>query len=163
MNIEHQLFPNFQFTIKINDFRVGAFGFLNGRTEGAPGNMGIYDQSLALNWIEDNIESFGGDPNKLVPFGQSAGAISIGILMTYYKTKYLFSRAITQSGGFIIPQFTKSYENSFKFARLVGCLKNQEYYDSLPDEVVKCLKETSFEKLQNVRKSSAIYIFIKRL
>jgi carboxylesterase type B len=162
------LFANFQFTIRINYSRVGAFGFLNARTEGAPGNMGIYDQSLALNWIEDNIKSFGGDPNKLVPFGQSAGAISIGILMTYYKTKYLFSRAITQSGGFIIPQFSKSYENSFKFARLVGCLneeieKNQENYNSLPDEVVKCLKETSFEKLQNVRKSSIIYIFIQRL
>lgn len=139
-------------------FRVGVFGFLNTRTEGAPGNMGIYDQSLALHWIKDNIEYFGGDPLKIVPFGESAGAISVGILMTLNRTQSLFTRAITQSGSFLLPQTSKTYENSLKFAQLVGCLKNdsKEYFESFPEEAVECLKNTPFDKLHKVYTETSI-------
>jgi len=134
-------------------FRVGVFGFLNTRTEGAPGNMGIYDQSLALHWIKDNIKRFGGDPNKIVPFGQSAGAISIGILMTHKETENLFSRAITQSGSFLMPQNTKTFEKSVEFVRLVGCLNSTEDSEDgfeFSDEDVDCLKNTPFDRLIEV-------------
>jgi len=70
--------------------------------------MGIYDQSLGLNWVKDNIRQFGGDPNKIVPFGQSAGAISVGILMALNSTKNIFSRAITASGGALLPGILNS-------------------------------------------------------
>jgi carboxylesterase type B len=133
-------------------FRVGAFGFLNTRTEEAPGNMGIYDQILALNWIKDNIRNFGGDPNKIVPFGEGAGAISIGILMTHNNTKNIFSRAITQSGSFLMPQPSNTFDNSVKFAKVVGCLseENKEEFVSFSEDVVECLKNKPFDRLIEV-------------
>ncbi|CAG2171018.1 unnamed protein product [Oppiella nova] len=137
------------------NYRVGVFGFLNTRTEEAPGNMGIYDQSMALNWIKDNIVAFGGDPNKIVPFGESAGAISIGILMTFNRTRGLFSRAITQSGSFLLPQTSQTFENSKKFAKLVGCLDDEEdeYVNPFSLDTIECLKTTDFDQLMNVSNS----------
>ena len=116
-------------------------GFLNAQTASAPGNMGIYDQALGLNWVKDNIAQFGGDPNKIVPFGESAGAISIGILMAMDSAKNLFSRAITASGGALLPGIltSKTVKNGEKFAKLVGCAANQEYTTN-PEKVVQCLK-----------------------
>jgi acetylcholinesterase/cholinesterase len=128
------------------------FGFLNTRTEEAPGNMGLHDQMLALNWIKNNIRSFGGDPNKIVPFGESAGANSIGLLMTNNKTKNLFSRAITQSGSFLLTEnLYKTFENSVEFAKLIGCLEdNDQDIDSFSEEEVECIKNKPFDILFEV-------------
>lgn len=133
--------------------RVGLFGFLNTRTQRAPGNMGIYDQALALQWIKDNINRFGGDPEKLVPFGESAGAISIGLLMSFNRTRNLFSRAITQSGSFLsLPQKTKTFEYSVNLAKIVDCLneKNKEKFESFSGEEVECLKNVPSDQLIEV-------------
>jgi acetylcholinesterase/cholinesterase len=135
------------------------FGFLNTRTEEAPGNMGLYDQMLALNWIKNNIRSFGGDPTKIVPFGESAGANSVGLLMTHNETKNLFSRAITQSGSFLLTEnLIKTFENSIEFATLIGCLEdNDEDIDSFSEEEVECIKNKPFDILLEVN----YYLFLK--
>lgn len=89
------------------NYRVGAFGFLAhpALTAESPhhssGNYGIMDQIMALKWIQSNIRRFGGNPDNVTIFGQSAGGASVIALMSSPLTKGLFHRAIAQSGGYI--------------------------------------------------------------
>ena len=66
---------------------------------GVPANIGQLDQIAALTWVRDNITSFGGDPNNVTIFGESAGGTSVCALMAMPKAKGLFHKAICQSGG----------------------------------------------------------------
>ena len=79
------------------NYRVGALGFLS--LEGAPDNRGLRDQVAALEWVRDNIAAFGGDPDQVTVFGESAGAMSIAALLSAPKANGLFHRAILQSGN----------------------------------------------------------------
>jgi para-nitrobenzyl esterase len=86
------------------NYRLGALGFLNLNevTKGkipATGNEGLLDQVFALEWVRDNISRFGGDPRNVTIFGESAGAMSIGVLLAMPKARGLFHRAILQSGA----------------------------------------------------------------
>lgn len=54
-------------------------GFLSTEDDILPGNYGMKDQVLALEWVKSNIEKFGGDPNKVTIFGESAGSVSVGL------------------------------------------------------------------------------------
>lgn len=68
-------------------YRIGIFGFLSTEDQVAPGNVGLKDQLLALQWIKNNIENFGGDPERITLSGQSAGATSIAYLLQAPQTK----------------------------------------------------------------------------
>src|SRR5260221_6258769 len=86
------------------NYRLGALGFLHlaelgGVAYAASGNCGILDQVAALQWIQDNIAAFGGDPHRVTVFGESAGAVSIAALLALPAAKGLFQRAILQSGA----------------------------------------------------------------
>jgi len=86
------------------NYRLGALGFLNlekitGGRIPACGNEGLLDQTMALEWVRDNIEAFGGDPNRVTIFGESAGGMSIGALLAFPRAHGLFHRAIPQSGA----------------------------------------------------------------
>ena len=97
------------------EYRTGALGFmahpelakeskdgLNGQS-GHSGNYGLLDQIYALQWVQRNIENFGGDPKKVTIFGESAGAISCSILCASPLAKGLFHGCISQSGGSFAP------------------------------------------------------------
>lgn len=87
------------------NYRLGRFGFfafpaLNEEHIGeAKGNFGLMDQIAALRWVRHNIERFGGDADNITVVGESAGGISINMLLTSPSTRGLFDRAIIQSGG----------------------------------------------------------------
>ncbi len=84
-------------------YRMGAWGFLDlsgvgGGDFAQSGNLGLLDQVAALTWVKENIAAFGGDPNNVTLFGQSAGAGSVGMLMVMPSARGLFHRAIMESG-----------------------------------------------------------------
>ncbi|WP_328319295.1 carboxylesterase family protein [Streptomyces sp. NBC_00388] len=78
------------------NYRLGALGYLclDGVSEG---NLGLYDQLEALRWVRDHIAGYGGDPGRVTVFGQSAGGISIRLLMEMDEARGLFHRVIMQS------------------------------------------------------------------
>jgi carboxylesterase type B len=91
------------------NYRVGGFGFLPGKEILADGaaNLGLLDQRLGLKWVADNIAAFGGDPDKVTIWGESAGAISVLDQMAMYdgdntyNEKPLFRGAIMNSGSIV--------------------------------------------------------------
>src|SRR5690606_27339231 len=84
--------------------RLGRFGFfahpaLTAESGGETGNFAILDQIAALEWVRRNVEQFGGDPDNVTIFGESAGGFSVHFLMTSPRAQGLFHKAIVQSGG----------------------------------------------------------------
>lgn len=86
------------------NYRLGAFGFMAHPAlaaespNGSSGNYGLLDQIAALQWVQRNIARFGGDPSRVTIFGESAGAMSVGVLIGSPLANGLFHRAILQSG-----------------------------------------------------------------
>ncbi|KAJ3645078.1 hypothetical protein Zmor_022765 [Zophobas morio] len=82
------------------NYRLGILGFVSFEDPSleVPGNAGFKDQVMALQWVQTNISKFGGDPNNVTVFGESAGAISVHLLVLSPMTKGLFHKAIAQSG-----------------------------------------------------------------
>ncbi|KAK6518955.1 hypothetical protein TWF281_003646 [Arthrobotrys megalospora] len=138
------------------NYRVGGFGFLPGKEVLADGssNLGLLDQRLGLQWVADNIAAFGGDPNKVTIWGESAGAISVFDQMALYngdhtyKGKPLFRGAIMNSGS-IVP------------ADPVDCPKGQKVYDTVVAaagcssayDTLACLRAAPYSVLLNATNS----------
>jgi para-nitrobenzyl esterase len=125
------------------NYRLGIFGFLHlaeigGSEYSASGNCGILDQIAALQWVKENIALFGGDPNQVTVFGESAGAMSIGTLLALPSAKGLFHRAILQSGA--ARNVTDSSKATKAAAKLLDYLGIQQ------DELQK-LEAVTTEKL----------------
>ena len=80
------------------NYRVGPLGWLSLGCDEAPGNLGLWDQRMALVWIQNNIAAFGGDPGRVTLVGQSAGAMSAMLHMVAPPSKSLFHRVVALSG-----------------------------------------------------------------
>lgn len=99
------------------NYRLGIFGFMAGPVLEQTGdtNIAIHDQRMALTWIQENISKFGGDPNHVTIFGESAGASSVGVhlLAQGGRDSGLFHAAIAQSGGpYSYTPFTNATQRS---------------------------------------------------
>lgn len=110
------------------NYRLGALGFLAlpelkaEDNNSSTGNMGIQDQVRALEWVRDNISAFGGDPNNVTVFGQSAGAMSVCTLLVSPEARGLFHRAMMMSGPCrLMTTLEDGYRKSLNFARSIGC------------------------------------------
>lgn len=124
-------------------YRLGPLGFLYMGTEEAPGNMGLYDQQLALQWVKDNARSFGADPDVITVMGESAGAISVGIHLLSPSSDGLFQRAFMQSGSPFIGVFVsspmKAASSTDMLAAYLDC-KERDSRELSATEVVTCLR-----------------------
>ncbi|XP_061135396.1 bile salt-activated lipase-like isoform X1 [Syngnathus typhle] len=120
------------------NYRVGTLGFLSSGDARMPGNYGLWDQHAAISWVRRNIAAFGGNPDNITIFGQSAGAASVSFQMLSPYSKGLFRRAITQCGVALSPWALQREPMAItkKIARKVGCYRSDE------DLMLACLKMT---------------------
>ena len=72
-------------------------------TEDVPGNAAMFDQLMALQWIKDNIAQFGGNPDNITIFGESAGAASVSLHLLSPLSRNLFNQAVMQSASALVP------------------------------------------------------------
>ncbi|VEN46101.1 unnamed protein product, partial [Callosobruchus maculatus] len=109
----------------VTNYRLGALGFLTTGDEVVPGNNGLKDQNLALRWIRNNIKYFGGDPDSVTIFGESAGGASAQFHMLSPLSRGLFKRAILQSGTafctWALSGQNEVLTNSKKLAKIFNC------------------------------------------
>ncbi|XP_078662203.1 cholinesterase 1-like [Branchiostoma floridae x Branchiostoma belcheri] len=129
------------------NYRLGALGFLALGTDDAPGNMGLLDQQLALQWVQDNIERFGGNPDRVTIFGTSAGAASVHFHLLSPSSSGLHQRAILQSGAAFSNWALTPRDVAMARARplgsALGC-RQPEVQD-----MVACLQSRSAEDIVN--------------
>ena len=85
------------------NYRLSSFGFFSTNDEFAPGNQAMEDMVLALKWVQRNIREFGGDPEKVTAFGESAGGVAVHLLMLSDRSTNLFHQGIMQSGTAFAP------------------------------------------------------------
>ena len=126
------------------NYRVGVLGFLahpdltreSGRN--ASGNYGLMDQIAALKWVRRNIAAFGGDPERVTIFGQSAGGASVGQLMASPPARGLFQRAIGESGGIGLGHgrtLVEAEQSGVNYAKSLGAHSIAELRSKTPDEL----------------------------
>ena len=124
------------------NYRLGALGFLSLGNQVMPGNMGYWDQHTALTWVHNHITYFGGDPDQVTLFGQSAGSWSVLYHLLSRQSRGLFNRIIAQSGsplstdwGYIPSEV--AIRNGELFADKVGCdVSDLECLQNLPVDVL---------------------------
>lgn len=97
-------------------------GFLSIPKAGIPGNFGLKDQGLALHWVQENIESFGGNPNNVTLMGNSAGGVSAHLHLISDRTRHLFSSAYSSSGTAFQHWAVQSTEKLVEYAYRLGAM-----------------------------------------
>ncbi|XP_053566085.1 cholinesterase [Bombina bombina] len=128
------------------NYRLGALGFLSfpGNPE-APGNAGLFDQRLALQWVYENIAAFGGNPKSITIFGESAGAGSVSYHLLSQKSHHFFTRAIMQSGTGNAPWGAVSKEEAhnraMQLSDLLSCSNRNE------TEIIACLRNKTPQEI----------------
>ncbi|OWF39887.1 carboxylesterase 3-like [Mizuhopecten yessoensis] len=130
------------------NYRVGILGFYSTGDDAAPGNYGLWDQLLAIRWIKDNIEAFGGNSNSITLFGESAGAMSASIHALNPNNKGLFHRAIFESGtanqeaafNLEIPAYAQEY------GILLNCTNDNNKHPNTT-EMVDCIRTRSVQEI----------------
>ncbi|CCX07911.1 Similar to Lipase 1; acc. no. P79066 [Pyronema omphalodes CBS 100304] len=135
-------------TVAVN-YRLAGFGFLfsqevmNSRNT----NLGLRDQRIALQWIQKNIKAFGGDPNRVTIWGESAGAYSIGDHLVSYggASSGLFHQAILESGNAVGPPLNDTRWYQPKYNRIISATGCADASDTL-----ECLRSVPYNAIYKV-------------
>lgn len=128
------------------NYRLGPLGFLAYPEGGISGNAGLKDQQLALKWISDNVNAFGGDKDNVTIFGTSAGAAACQLHLLNDTSRRYFHKAICQSGSALCGWARRTTpEKAVKLAKLIA--GKEEKMVLSPSEVVKILETASVKDL----------------
>uniref|UniRef100_A0A668AU11 Uncharacterized LOC115361059 n=1 Tax=Myripristis murdjan TaxID=586833 RepID=A0A668AU11_9TELE len=129
-------------------YRLGILGFMSTEDEHMPGNFGLLDQVEALRWVQQHIHHFGGDPGSVTIFGESAGGVSVSLLLLSPLSAGLFHGAIAESG-------TAAMDTMFEFnhlksariiANLLGC------NSSTTEKIADCMKKVPVDDIVKIHK-----------
>ncbi|XP_046590304.1 esterase E4-like [Neodiprion lecontei] len=129
----------------VPSYRLGVLGFLTTGDEVLPGNYGLKDMVQALKWIQDNVQYFGGDANRVTLFGSSSGSVMVHLLTLSNLTDGLFHRYILQSGTAFTPAAmtprSVSSNRAIRLGQYLACPTDSS------NMLVNCLKGISASKL----------------
>ncbi|XP_018317059.1 esterase E4 isoform X1 [Mycetomoellerius zeteki] len=166
------------------NYRLSALGFFSTTNQVAPGNYGLKDIKMALEWIQENIHSFSGNPESVTLMGHSSGAAATHILALSKKTEGLFHRYILQGSSTLNPfsiHPPKRYRQvCLKLAKLVGCLLKKDndiitpnetlifdpttedilypgYKIKTDEEIMKCMRTVDAKRLEVMTHSFSVW------
>ncbi|XP_051884638.1 fatty acyl-CoA hydrolase precursor, medium chain-like [Pristis pectinata] len=136
--------------VVVIQYRLGILGFLSTGDEHMKANLGMLDQIEALKWVQENIKSFGGDPSSVTIFGESAGGVSVSLLLGSPLAKGLFHRAISESGTALFEMvFNPDPKSTVQaLANKTGCGQDTSW------ELVSCLRNKSEEEILNLTQTT---------
>ncbi|CAG0922670.1 unnamed protein product [Notodromas monacha] len=141
------------------DYRLGVLGFMSTNDRENPGNWGLLDQIEALRWVKQNIQAFGGDPNKVTVFGHQAGAAAAHLLMLSPRARGLFDQVILQSGAAICNWAIE--DDPWDFARRIGVEVNcRDPWSS--DDLMDCLEDAPVTRILDAQEKLRKYGYFQQ-
>ncbi|XP_040266493.1 carboxylesterase 5A-like [Bufo bufo] len=140
-------------------YRLGFLGFFSTRDKQVPGNYGFFDQVAALRWVQENIGDFGGDPNIVTIFGESAGAVSVSLLLLSPMSRGLFHQAIAESGVALIPDLMEDKPQDLTSTLKV--VSEASACDSA--SLLDCLRKKTEEEMSEISESLGPIVFSGRV
>ncbi|XP_042872419.1 venom carboxylesterase-6-like [Penaeus japonicus] len=143
-----------EIVLVVIQYRLATLGFLSTEDAVLPGNLGLKDQTLALRWVQDNIQNFGGDPDKVTIFGESAGGASVHYHVLSPMSKNLFKRAIMQSGTTLCPWALREDHKQVlnKLVHLFNCSGIDHTSNSLDSATaIACLMKVPADQLTSAQ------------
>ncbi|KAH8250977.1 hypothetical protein KR026_001834 [Drosophila bipectinata] len=138
-------------------YRLGPLGFVSTGDTHLPGNYGLKDQRLALQWIRKNIDSFGGEPENVLLIGHSAGAALVHLQLLQEDFDQLARSAISFSGNALDPWAIQkgAHERAFELGRILGCGQSK---DSVA--LKQCLKSKPASEIVTAVKNFLIFSYV---
>nr|CAG4717532.1 unnamed protein product [Naegleria fowleri] len=136
------------------NYRLGALGYLVNSKNGLRGNFALKDQRLALKWVQRFIDRFGGNPNSVTIFGESAGAGSVTALLMNKESWPLFHKAILQSNPLALPfrDISSSDQLGDRFIRESGCQKSEN--------TLQCIQNLKWQDVVEIGDSASNHLNI---
>lgn len=136
------------------NYRLGPFGFLHlsSFNEAYSDNLGLLDQAAALKWVRENISAFGGDPDNVTVFGESAGGMSIAALLAMPAAKGLFQKAIMESGASRTMTKEQAASTSAAFLQVLGINEGQldKLHTVSAEDLLKAADQLRIAEKENI-------------
>ncbi|QTM99745.1 carboxylesterase family protein [Sediminibacillus dalangtanensis] len=141
------------------NYRLGALGFLHlaGLDDHFTANLGLLDQVAALRWVKNNIAVFGGDPQQVTIFGESAGSMSIASLFAMPQAKGLFNKAIMESGASQVVPSGQAVHIAKDFISMLDI--EPDHLSAIKDESLDSLMKASEEVYQENGGDESVLLF----